>query len=341
MAPPMRRGLFWRAYLTLLASLVLISMMGAIVVHLILGVPPPHSLRLRMHGPPGLHALEILLSLAAIVALAAYPVMSRITRRLEALRRSVEAWGEGDQRRRAAVDGRDEIAAVAASFNRAADRADALLAAHKTLLMHASHELRSPLARLAMAAEMYAATPDPDRAQAMRREIAELDALVGEILLASRLDHGAELGERERVDCLALAAEECARAGLTLRAVAEGAASFEATGSARLLRRALRNLIDNALRHGAPPVEVELGAGVLAGRPSVTILVHDHGPGVAPDLRERVFAPFFRPAGWTEEAGGWGLGLSLVRQIARRHGGEASVVCGGGATTFRLELPAP
>ena len=338
MAKEERRGLFWQVYLTLLISLFLFSLLSAAIVHLLMG-GPPRAMRMHMRESGGVHALEILLTIAVLVALAAYPVMSRITRRLEALRRSVEAWGAGDQRRRAMVDGRDEIAAVAASFNAAADRADDLLYAHKTLLMHASHELRSPLARLAMAAEMYAGGDDPARAASMRREIAELDALVGEILLASRLDFAADPAERERVDCLALAAEEAARAGVALRPVEERSPPFEVAGSPRLLRRMIRNLIDNALKHGAPPVEVELGHGTLAGKAGVTIRVHDQGPGIPDGLRERVFEPFFRPAGWTEEAGGWGLGLSLVRQIARRHGGDARVTSSAGATTFTVELP--
>jgi signal transduction histidine kinase len=190
-----------------------------------------------------------------------------------------------------------------------------------------------------MAAEMYAGGDDPARAAAIRREIAELDALVGEILLASRLDFAAEPGARERVDCLALAAEEAARAGVALAPVAAGAPAFDVQGSPRLLRRMIRNLIDNALEHGAAPVEVELGRGILADRPAVTIRVHDHGPGIPESLRERVFEPFFRPDGWSEEAGGWGLGLSLVRQIARRHGGEARVTSRGGVTTFTVDLP--
>ena len=339
MARERRRGLFWQVYLTLLASLVLLSLLAATLMHLLMG-GPPHAVRMRMRENGGVHALEVLLAMAILVGLAAYPVVSRITARLEALRRSVEAWGAGDHRGRALVDGRDEIAAVAASFNAAADRADDLLAAHKTLLMHASHELRSPLARLAIAAEMYAGGDDPARATAMRREIAELDALVGEILLASRLDFAGDPDGRERVDCLALAAEETARAGVALRPVQVGSPPFDVDGSPRLLRRMMRNLIDNALKHGAPPVSVELGRATVAGLASVTIGVHDHGPGIPPGLRDRVFEPFFRPEGWTEEAGGWGLGLSLVRQIARRHGGEARVTSADGVTTFTVELPA-
>jgi signal transduction histidine kinase len=337
--PRGRRGLFWQVYLTLLASLVLFSMLGAMVAHLLMG-GPPRAMRMHMHGPPGVAALEVLLTLAAIVALAAYPVMARLTRRLEKLRLAVEGWGAGDLRRRAAVEGGDEVASVAASFNTAADRVDALLAAHRGLLMHASHELRSPLARLAMAVEMFAAGGDPSLASVIRGEIAELDALVGEILLSSRLDHGANAGVDEPVDCLALAAEEAARAGVALRAVADGAPPFEIIGSPRLLRRLIRNLIENAQKHGGPPVEVALDHVRSAGGPAVAIAVHDHGPGIAPELRERVFEPFFRPEGWTEEAGGWGLGLSLVRQIARRHGGDARVQADGGVTTFVVELPA-
>ena len=112
-------------------------------------------------------------------------------------------------------------------------------------------------------------------------------------------------------------------------------------GSSRLLRRLIRNLIDNALKHGGSPVWVELGYQATGAARTLTIAVYDHGPGIGPDLRSRVFEPFFRPGGRTEQDGGWGLGLSLVRQIAERHGGRA--VCGegvGGGTTFIVTLPA-
>jgi signal transduction histidine kinase len=332
-----RRGLFWQVYPTLLGSLLILALLAALTWWLLGGPmsPPPHPAS-ALHHPRAaahLHMLGMLLLLAAVVGLAAYPVIARLTRRLERLRSAVEAWGGGDLKRRAFAEGGDEIAAVATAFNAAADRTDALLAAHKSLLAHASHELRSPLARLAVAAEMVAADAAPDQAAAVRREIAELDALVDEILLASRLDHAEDIGPLDWVDCLALAAEEAARAGVELLPVAS--APLEVMGSPRLLRRLVRNLLDNAREHGAAPITIQLEES----GPMLRIAVRDRGPGIPADLVERVFEPFFRPAASTEASGNWGLGLSLVRQIALRHGGRVACMRDGDLTVFEVRLP--
>jgi two-component system OmpR family sensor kinase len=337
-----RRRLFWQIYPTVLISVALVAILGAIAWHLS-GIASMGSV-LRMPGPFmhhfQMHSLGMLIMVAMVVGIGAYPVIARITRRLEALRGSVEAWGGGDLTRRAVVDGDDEIAAVAASFNAAADRTDALLSAHKTLLAHASHELRSPLARLALAVEMLADASDGTLAPVIRGEIAELDTLVEEILLASRLDHGADIGCCETVDCLALAAEEVARATVLMRDVPPGSPAFEITGSPTLLRRLIRNLIDNAIKHGAAPVEIALRHDVSGGEAAIVIEVRDHGPGIPPELHDRVFEPFFRPAGSSETAGSWGLGLSLVRQIANRHRGWVSCASpADGETIFTVTLP--
>jgi two-component system OmpR family sensor kinase len=289
------------------------------------------------HFPPAAHhILVMLLTASGVVALLAYPVVSRLTRRLERLRASLDAWGDGRLAVRAEAEGRDEIAAVAQSFNAAAERVEGLLEAHKTLLAHASHELRSPLTRLRVAVEMLVARPDPALAPGVIRDIAELDALVDEILLASRLDQGAAPPPGERVDLLALAAEEAARGQASLLPAPAGT-SFEVAGSPRLLRRLVRNLIENAAKHGAPPVEVELSRE--ADR--VLVRVCDRGPGIPEAERERVFEPFYRPSGWAEAAGSWGLGLSIVRQIAERHGGAVSCEARpGGGASFVVALPA-
>jgi len=337
-----RRGLLWQVYPILLGSVVLVAVLGAVAWH-IFGPAMGDSARMRLHGSwaNGLHMIGLMLVVAGLIGCGAYPVLARATRRLGTLRRDVDAWGAGDLRRRASVFGDDEIAAVAASFNVAADRVDALLAARKALLAHASHELRSPLARLSLAAAIFGGAGESAATSAIQREIAELDSLVEEILLASRLDLSADVRENELIDCLALAAEEAARVSTPMREVVPGSPAFEVVGSPRLLRRMIRNLLENALKHGRSPVEIAVERGQFEGRPAVIIGVTDHGPGIPLELRERVFEPFFRPDGWSEEGGSWGLGLSLVRQIAARHGGKASCETNSdGLTAFIVELPA-
>jgi signal transduction histidine kinase len=334
MAFAVRRTLFWRIYLTLLFSLVLAALLGASLWRLL--VEPMYAApgALILHRHAGHHMLGMLLAIAAAVALAAYPVISGLTRRLERLRASVDAWGSGRLDRRADARGGDEVAAVAHSFNAAADRIEALLAAHRSLLAHASHELRSPLARLRLAIEMFPADPSPALAAAIAADIGELDGLVDEILLASRLDQAAAAVEEERVDLLALAAEEAARVGASLT-VGAGIDACCVQGSPRLLRRMIRNLLDNAARHGRPPIAVE-----LARRDGmVTLWVRDEGPGIPQAERARVFEPFYRPSGRAEAAVGWGLGLSIVRQIAERHGGDVACAPGPGGG-FTASLPA-
>lgn len=276
--------------------------------------------------------LILLALVATAIGIAAWPIVRHLTRRLERLRRGVDAFGTGALVTRVPVEGRDEIAAVARSFNRAAGEIERLVASHRSLLANASHELRSPLARLRMAVDLLPENADAARRTEIVRSLGEIDALVEEILLASRLDHIRELGETEPLDLLALAAEEAALHGLTA-----GGQSVWVEGDRRLLMRLVRNLIVNAGRHGAPPIEIEV---VRAGD-RARLCVSDHGPGVPEDERARVFEAFYRPAGHAESAGGWGLGLALVRQIAEHHGGTVSCEAGPDrGARFVVELPA-
>jgi len=301
-----------------------------------LELPDGRWLVARLHRAPrppfgGLVATLALLALG--VAVGAYPVVRRLTRRLERLKAGVDALGAGNLAARVPVEGRDEVAALAETFNRSAGRIEALVAAHKKLLANASHELRSPLARIRMAVGMHAERADPRLRAEVERDIAELDALIDEILLSSRLDTIEENAAEEEVDLLALAAEECVRVG----AEAQGDRVF-ARGDPRLLRRCLRNLVENARRYGeGTPIDVTVSR---KGNALAEVHVCDRGPGVPAEERERIFEPFYRVPGASERAGGVGLGLALARQIARRHAGDVRCEAReGGGSCFVLSLP--
>jgi signal transduction histidine kinase len=259
-------------------------------------------------------------------------VVRRLTRRLEALSASVDRFGRGDLAARAPVAGKDEVSDLADRFNRMAGGVSALLEAHRTLLANASHELRSPLARVQMALDLYDTAPRPELLASIRRDCAEIDAQVEEILLASKLDSATTPPPSERLDLAAVVAEEAARVEVPFEV-----ASLDVLGDTRLLRRLVRNLLENALKHGASEVAAEL---VDDGAGHAVLRVRDRGPGLPEAERERIFEPFYRPARSRETGTGWGLGLALVRQIATHHGGQVRCLDNpGGGCVFEVVLP--
>jgi signal transduction histidine kinase len=279
-----------------------------------------------------LHGLAIFVWIALGVAVATYPLARRLTRRLEALAGAVDRFGGGDLAVRAAAEGGDEVSVLAQSFNRMADRVGSLLQAHRRLLANASHELRSPLARIRMALELHGGAADAPWLEGMRRDCAEIDAQIEEILLASKLETVDTQVAAEPLDLAVLAAEECSRLKVPFELV-----PAPLRGDARLLRRLLRNLLDNALRHGGKEVKARVGIAPDGAR---LLQVSDRGPGIPAGERERIFESFYRPTGAKETGSGWGLGLALVKQIAEHHGG--SVVCRereGGGCVFEVRLP--
>ena len=299
--------------------------------------PPPGALT----KPPFGFGFGWMLGLVGLaVALGSYPIIRRLTLRLESLQSGVERWGTGDLSTRLIADGNDEVAFLAQRFNLAAQRIETLMNSHKSLLANASHELRSPLARIRMSLElMNLDTSSPQRIE-ISRSITELDQLIDEILLASRLDaRQADAEPFESLDLTGLAAEECARANAELSLSTTGQ-SLVIQGSPRLLRRMMRNLLENAKRYGQGDVTLELTQKRIGTLDLVVIAVHDFGPGVPPDQRERIFEPFYRLPGASEREGGVGLGLALVKSISERHGGRVRCEARpGGGATFVVELP--
>ena len=300
--------------------------------------PPPPWGRL----PFGFGWMLAVVGLA--VALGAYPIIRRLTLRLEALQRGVERWGAGDLSARVNAEGRDEVAFLAARFNNAAERIETLMNSHKALLANASHELRSPLARIRMSLELMGADAASPQRIEISRSINELDQLIDEILLASRLDaKQADAEPFESLDLTGLAAEECARVNAELDTglgVDGTGTSLSVRGSPRLLRRLIRNLLENARRYSSGEVSLELGQLGEGHQAMAVIKVHDRGPGVPAAQRERIFEPFYRLPGASERDGGVGLGLALVKSISERHGGSARCEARpGGGASFIVELP--
>ena len=283
----------------------------------------------QQNNPKHFGWIALFLLLAAI---GSYPISRRLTRRIETLRTQAQAWGDGQLSARVPEEGYDEIAELARHFNQAAERIESLLNSQRAMLAAASHELRSPLARIRMASGLLG-DERPDLQAQIARDIAELDTLVGDLLLASRLSSNTPQLHLESVDILGLAAEEAARADAELSG---NALTLQA--DRRLMRHLLRNLLENSRRHAAgSAIEIQVeavegGGGVLR--------VLDRGPGVAEDERGKVFEPFYRPSGTIEAGDGVGYGLALVQRIACLHGGHARCLARkGGGACFEVFLP--
>ena len=172
---------------------------------------------------------------------------------------------------------------------------------------------------------------DPARKEMLQNDIAELDSLIDAILLMSRLDAGSHADLFQKVDFVALVAEECAHyEGCTLSGSAP-----EIPGDPSLLRRLIRNLLENAHNHGARPVEAE----IVHSADVVNLTVSDGGDGISEADREKVFQPFYRALG-KQNVKGYGLGLPLVRQIAEAHGGSVAILPRVQArSSIRVTLP--
>ena len=325
--------------------------------------PDRPDYRFGADGPPGSPAdktwfkppfgfVWMLLLVGLAVALGTYPLIRRLTKRLHTLQIGVEQWGQGDLSTRVKVSGNDEVAFLAERFNTAASRIEALVGSHKSLLANASHELRSPLTRIKMGLELLNGSQSEAAIQRLKDEISrninELDQLIAEILLASRLDSAqADVGKFEAVDLTGLAAEECAKSGAELKVLSESAIAVQ--GVPKLLRRLMRNLLENANRYAikntaassAESVVLTLAIDGVGDAKTAVLRVTDHGPGVPVELRERIFEPFYRAPGASERDGGVGLGLALVKSIAQRHRGSVrcEAAASGQGACFVVTLP--
>lgn len=267
--------------------------------------------------PPILRLATFLAGIALAVGIVAYPFVRRLTGRLERLQQGVDKIGAGDLSFRVRVEGRDEVAKLAESFNVATSKIETLLGSHRLLLANASHELRTPLSRIRLGIEMLGGDVDQKRFDALQEDIVELDTLIDEILLMSRLDAGSHHDLCEDVDLVAFIAEECAHYS---DCIFSGTVP-DIQADPRLLARLLRNLLQNAQTHGAPPIRVHLEHH----GDNISLTVSDGGDGFVDLDPTKVFQPFYRASG-KQNVRGYGLGLALVKQIAEAHDGTVSIV---------------
>ena len=303
--------------------------------------PPPVLMPLRWTW-----SFQVIASLIFSAALAAY-----MTRPIDRLRKGFHdlalgglgtRLGPGMGRRR------DEIADLARDFDAMAERLEQLVAGRDRLLHDVSHELRSPLARMSVAVGLARQNPEraPEALERIEADGARLNTIVGDLLSLSRAEAGAPVDE-SYFDIAALLEVICEdarfeaeprRVSVALKvddAMADPAKAPLVAGAPELIRRALENVIRNALRFSPTGGVVEVAAALVEGR--ILIQVRDHGPGAEPALRARMFDPFVKGR---EDASGAGLGLAIARRALAAHGGQVEALePEGGGLLVSITLP--
>jgi two-component system, OmpR family, osmolarity sensor histidine kinase EnvZ len=270
---------------------------------------------------------------AALLVLAlvgAWLIASNLARSLAALTRAAGRLGRGEPHQPLAESGPRELRGVAAAFNRMASDLDSLERERAMVLAGISHDLRTPLSRMRLALEMSGA--EADAARAMATDIEDVDVIIGQFLDFAR-GVSEEKTRQDLRDLLEEIGHHYSRLGKNLSLKLGEAAPLR---FARLaLRRALGNLIDNALRYAGEPVEIELRASAS----EIVIEVRDRGPGIPSGEAERLKRPFTRLHAARSGPAGSGLGLAIVERVARAHGGRLDLLPReGGGLVARLTL---
>jgi signal transduction histidine kinase len=275
---------------------------------------------------------RLILTLGIIIALTAV-VVGMMTRPLARLARAADALGADPEGPALSISGPREVARVVEAFNRMQSQVRRHVQERATLLGAISHDLKTPITRMRLRAEMM---PEGELREKFVRDLEEMEAMVG-----STLEFFSSLGkdpERRPVDIAALIDGLCEDWRETgAETTISGAPRAPYPAHPQALRRCLNNLIENALRYGGrADVSIEDDDATLR------IAVRDQGPGIPADQLERVFEPFFRLEGSrSRESGGVGLGLSIARNIARWHGGDVTLSNAPGGKGLIAELVLP
>ncbi len=291
----------------------------------------------------GTYATYYLVFLLA-VAVICWVLMFRFAAPLNELAHVVRSFGEGGLTARVQAVRRDSIGDLGRAFNQMADRIQALLAAERQLLQDISHEVRSPLARLAVAAELTRNSAERDAAiSQIHKEVDRLTTLLEGLIQITRASSGAGTQPLNDVDLDALISEliedcaiEATARGCPLRL--HGTTGVTLAADRELLRRAIENLLRNAIRYS--PVGSTIEIGINGTESNASISVRDYGPGVPTAALTNMFDPFFRVDGSRDAAtGGIGLGLSITRRAIHLHHGQIWAENANPGLRVRMDLP--
>ncbi|HYW41883.1 MAG TPA: ATP-binding protein [Bryobacteraceae bacterium] len=285
------------------------------------------------------------LYMIAVAVLLCYWLAFHLTRPVRALQHAVERFGGGDLSARAGSNRRDELGQLARTFDRMADRIETLLAAERRLLVDISHELRSPLARLGVAVELARTGDDLDAAlNRIQKESDRLNALVGQLLQVTRAEGDPSSLRRQSVRLDELVQQlvddsgiEAAAHGCALKYEKREPVTVE--GDPELLRRAVENVIRNAIRYSPPDRAVEVSLARNNGK--AVVEVRDRGPGVPDEALPHLFDAFYRvESDRGRSSGGIGLGLSIARRAIELHSGSIRARNARPGLEVEMEFPA-
>jgi two-component system osmolarity sensor histidine kinase EnvZ len=271
--------------------------------------------------------------------LSAYLIVHRVSRRLQSIAHAAQDIGHGVQPQPIQESGPSEIADVARAVNQMASNLAQLDSDRRLILAGISHDLRTPLTRLRMAFELIQSQCDDPLAQATREgmiaDVEEMDQTIGQFLDFARESSGEPMVQTDLALLLGELVTQYARRNINLAADLAALPPLQTRPQA--LRRAVTNLIDNALRHAeGSPVALVLRA--VEG--SVQIEINDNGPGIPLDQAERLKQPFTRLENARSNPSGAGLGLAIVNRIVKGHGGTLQLLPRAtGGLTARIVLP--
>jgi two-component system sensor histidine kinase CpxA len=272
----------------------------------------------------------VAMGIAAILCLIMARYLTKPIRDLQSVARRIAS---GDLKARVAPllrSRNDELGELATDFDLMADRVQGLIERQQTLLSDISHELRSPLARLNLSAELVR-RGDASAAGRMKADIKRLEDLISELLTLSRIEASERNTRRDRVNLAQMVKQIIQDAAFEGRPLGKdilqtGADEIFVYADANLLQRCIENVVRNAVRYTPPStaVEVNLESNSSGITSSVSIRVIDEGPGVPTEALPHLFEPFYRVSQSRERDGGAGLGLAISQRIAHLHGGEIS-----------------